>query len=454
MLSAIKLTIFGTASFLFVFFGAFVVFRLLDKFKNLEKGFFHIMPYIILVVFALGTISSGRDFSNGVYESSGPAGWFHWVQRLTTIILLLASLERIINGFVHKRFNQPDFWPWLGVLFFFWFTTVFTSAVFSDHPQLNHEYFYPLVFFITALFLSDQDKNAFIYSTRNALIVIVLLSWLFALIKPSMVFHFGYSQGFIPGLPRFSGVAPHPVILSSLALLAGIFLMFKPFKSLLLNRFCWLLILLSIFMAQSKTIWVMVALFVFVYYLYIEAQLNLLRGKFSKNIMLKFVPLAGLALIMSVFFILFIGLDQLIGQEKLEQLSTLTGRDLIWAAVIEDAKFNSVFGYGPDYFKDLMSRIEDSAHMIHGHNQYYDTLAKAGQVGVVGLFLLTFYLIYKLIKVFSMKNSIFSFFIFLYLLIRSISEIPLTYFGYTIDLIFLISLIILLRDRECPNITK
>lgn len=453
MISTIKLTILGTASFLLVFFGAFFFIRLLNKFKNLEKGFFHLMPYIILLVFALGTISSGRDLSAGMYSvlesKEGVVGWVSWVQRLTTLILLLASLERIVNGFIHKRFNQTDFWPWFSVLFIFWFTTVFTAAVFSDHPQLSHEYFYPLIFFIATLLLTEQDKTAFLYATRNALIGFILFSWLFALIKPSLVFEFDFSQGFIPGVPRFAGIAPHAVTFASLVIMLAIFLFSMPLRNIVFNRFLWVLILLSLFLAQSKTMWVMGILFLLVYIVHREGQTNFVRGKISKKLILQFIPIAVLAILIPAFYITFMGVEQLLTQDKIDQLSSLTGRDVIWGTILSDSKFNSIFGYGPNYFGDVRSST-GMLFMTHGHNQFFDTLAKAGEVGVFGLLTITLYLIYQLIKVFFVKNSVIAVFIFLYLFIRSISGIPLTMFGYSIDIVFLISLVILLSVFRFP----
>lgn len=451
MISIIKLAMLGTASFLFIFLGGMFFLRILEKYKKLEKGFFYLVPYIIILIFALGTISLGRDLSAGMYavvqNDEGFPSWVRWIQRLTTLILLFISFERIVNGFLNKRYKNRYFWSWFFVLFIFWFTTVFTAAVFSDHPHLSHEYFYPLIFFIATLFLTEKDKVAFIYACRNALIGFMLVSWLFVFIHPSLVLEFDFIQGFIPGLPRFAGVAPHAVTFASLVVMLAVFLFFIPVKNVLVNRVLWSLVTLSILLAQSKTVWVMSLFFVIFFFIYKEIQTNIVDGKISKRFVLKFIPFTGVIVLIPIGYILLVGIDNLLTQDKIDQLSSLTGRDLIWATVLSDSRVNSIFGYGPAYFSDLSSST-GYLYITHGHNQFFDTLAKAGEVGVMGLAILTLFVIYNHIKKLFSKNGIFAFFIFLYLFIRSISETPLTNFGYSLDIIFLLVLVLLLTTER------
>ena len=60
-------------------------------------------------------------------------------------------------------------------------------------------------------------------------------------LRPNMVLDLSYSQGLIPGLPRFGGLTPHPVGQGMMAQIALLLLWSQPFERRWVNRCAWLL---------------------------------------------------------------------------------------------------------------------------------------------------------------------------------------------------------------------
>lgn len=447
MLSIIKLSVIGTIAFSFVFFGGLFFLRLIDKFKYMQKGFFHLFPYAILITFTSLVIFSGRDLSAGMFasltESYAQSSIQLMIQRLSTLFILLASIERVANGIINKRYASPEFPVYLIVVFIFWFTTIFSAGFLSDNPIRTHEIFYPLIIMLATLFLSEQDKEALLKSTRNSILLVLVVSTLLLVVKPSLVLDSGYIGGLIPGLPRFVGITPHAVMMAALALFAAIILYFKPFENSLLNKSAWFLLLFSIFLAQSKTIWVTAILFIIVVKAYSELRYVIKDGKITKKLLLFTIPLIFVFTVISSVLLLKGAADNVVDQDRIEQISSLTGRDVIWEKVLEDRSSHSVFGYGPKYFGTF-----GIANVTHGHNQFFDTLAKAGEIGVIGLFIIFLLILYSVVANFFSSKGLFLVLVFLFILIRSISETPLTMLGYTMDMIFFIVLLVLMTLKH------
>lgn len=443
MLSIIKLSVIGTIVFSIVFFGGLFFLRIIDKFKNLQKGFFHLFPYAILITFTSLVLFSGRDLSAGMFESLtesySQSSIQLMIQRLSTLFILIASIERIANGIVNKRYSSPEFPIFLIVILIFWFTTIFSPGFLSDNPIRSHEIFYPLIIFLATLLLSNEDKEALLESTRNSILIVLAISSLLIIVKPSLVLDLGYIGGLIPGLPRFAGITPHAVMLAALALFAAIIIYFKPFENHILNKLSWFLLFFSIFLAQSKTVWVTAVFLIVVVKIYSETKNVIDLGKVTKKLLLVTIPLVFIVTVFSSILVIKGATDNVMDQDRIEQISSLTGRDIIWERVLEDRSAHSIFGYGPKYFGTF-----GVANVTHGHNQFYDTLAKAGEVGVIGLMLLFLLIIYSVIVNFFASKGLFLLLVFLFILIRSISEIPLTMLGYTLDMIFFITLLALM----------
>jgi O-antigen ligase len=115
--------------------------------------------------------------------------------------------------------------------------------------------------------------------------------------------------------------------------------------------------------------------------------------------------------------------------EEAYQLTSMTGRDQIWAVAMDEWKRNPIFGYGPNLF-DLDYRISiGMLFATHAHNEFMDVLARSGVVGVISL---VFYLIILLnlsIRCAAYSKGL-SLALFMMLFFRAISEVPLNLFEY------------------------
>ena len=415
-------------------------------------GYLHNAAYAILASTAMAILLSGRVLNNEFffsYDTGGQSMAVGWVMRLTSIFLLLAASERIISNLSRTASPLgPSPTLMLGYLLF-WFGTVVSPAIWGAYPYFSHDYAYPLVIGVGALVLSSEEREQALLVTRNGLLLFLLSGFLVLPFKPDMVMEFSYAQGFIPGLPRFAGLSAHAVSLGMLAQLALLLLWAYPCQRRWLNRLSWCLGLLTLFLAQSKTAWTSFSLCAVILFIGVHGSAFRRRvGDFSRP---HFgVALAGLALFLCLTFagaLLFsnIGtrIDHFLNSQEGAQLTSLTGRDLIWKVAFAEWSRNPLFGYGP-LFLDSAYRVSiGMPNATHAHNQFVDVLARAGLVGAIAL------VIYCLILMaMAIRNTVntrgLSLALFLALALRGVSEVPLTLFGYGPEFISHLVLLLLL----------
>jgi O-antigen ligase len=125
------------------------------------------------------------------------------------------------------------------------------------------------------------------------------------------------------------------------------------------------------------------------------------------------------------------------------QLTSLTGRDVIWAVAYNEWMRHPLFGYGPSFLDNAYRHSIGLLSATHGHNQYMDLLPRAGLVGAIPL---TLYLIAMLGL--AVRHAVASrgltLALFIALALRAISEVPLTLSGYGAEFIGQLLLLILL----------
>jgi O-antigen ligase len=87
------------------------------------------------------------------------------------------------------------------------------------------------------------------------------------------------------------------------------------------------------------------------------------------------------------------------------------------------------------------------SNATHAHNQFMDTLSRAGTVGAVGLAFYAAVLLWLSLR-FARATQGLSLGLFLALLLRAISEVPLLMFGYSPDLIIHVLLLMVLASAS------
>ena len=411
--------------------------------KQPRTGFLHWAFPAILGLLAVTVLLSGRDLSQmflqleqGTTMAQHPA--FGWAQRFVSLLLVLIAAERITNH-VMARKQLPS--PLLALSFMaYWLATVAVPAVFGSHPRIAHEFLYTLGIGLAAVLAGPPEFDKVIVTTRNALFAFLLAGFAMVVLNPSMVLDSSYTQGLLPGVPRFGGLAPHPVALGMLAQTTLLCLWCKPFDSRWLTALGWLVGGAALFLAQSKNAWI--AFFVCsLCMLAVRHASSLWRrvGDPREGGSMGVVACVSLiAIVLALLGVLLLGdvTEQVAGfldSDEGAQLMSLTGRDRIWAVAVEEWQNNPLFGYGPDLW-DLAFRASiGMPNATNAHNQFMDTLARSGSVGATALVLYSGVLLFMSVR-YARATGGFSLALFAALALRSISEVPLLLFGYGAEL--------------------
>lgn len=405
-------------------------------------GLLHWVFPAIIGLGALDVFLSGRDLTQLFLTLESVAEPVRhpvivWVQRCVSLLLMLASLHHIANHFWTRR-PMPSF-TLLMAFVLYWFGTVGIPAVFAANPLISHEYLYSLVLGIACCLVTTVEWNLLLRRGRDALLLLMLAGVLLIPIKPSMVMDLFYTQGVIPGLPRFGGLTAHPVTQGMLAQIALLLLWVMPYQRRWLNRMAWGLGLLVLFVAQSKTAWVA--------FLVCSLLLVMVRGGGSVvnklgnprdnsagviaclAVMLVVLGLSGWMLFGNAFSQ---AQDFAESREAAEML-TFTGRDRIWVAAIEEWQMNPTFGYGLPIWDATYRMAIGIPNATHAHNQFLDDLARSGSVGATTLVIYALVLFALAVRGTRASGGL-SLVLFVAVAMRAISEVPLSLMGYGSEL--------------------
>jgi O-antigen ligase len=325
----------------------------------------------------------------------------------------------------------------------------------SAHPYFQHYYIYPLIIGFAALMTSDSERDAFVTVTRNALLIFFTVGYLFLLVKPNLAADFSYSQGLIPGLPRFAGLAPHSIVLAGLTQIAMLTLMLQPFTDRRHNILAWLICGVTMVFAQSKTVWLSTIVIGLILYVArnkdrLKAQLweERYKGAFIAALVFAMVSVTAISANL-LFGNISNKLDRFLSSQEGAQITSMTGRDQIWELAIARWLGNPIFGDGAGPSLGLSAAT-------HAHNQLLDTLMHAGLVGGTGLLIYFLTLGYYSIK-YSAESRGVTLAIFLVIAFRCVGEIPLSVKGYGLEFIAQLLLLVLIasyasrRSNTRPN---
>ena len=405
-----------------------------------SHGYLHLIFYAMVVMVALSTILSGRDLSvvNLNFEEA-PVTLRHpimrWLQPMLSLLMLTVAGERILSYWFNKEktLNAP-----LVLLFsyiIFWLGTVVSPALLGAHPTISHDYVYPLVIGVAAILVSGAERKVAFKAARNVLFLFMAASMALIPFKTGMVLETTYSQGLLPGVPRMAGLAAHAVSLAILAQLGLICLLTLPYEKKWLNRLAWVLGLTVLFLAQSKTTWIA---FLVCWLCFISIQQGPI---FLRRLGDPARPEFGIASILILMLsVLVVGLVLMFGDlgtriniffnsAEGAQLASLTGRDKIWAIAYDEWQRNPIFGYGPLIWETDFRISIGMPNATHAHNQFMDTLSRSGIVGSTALLLYILVLTAMSVR-YARESKGLTLALFILLMMRSVSEVPLSLFGY------------------------
>lgn len=420
-----------------------------------DSGYMHTIFYAMLLTVVLMSLLSGRDLTSTAQmstdiSSAGPARHplMDVLQPVISLLILAVSAERIVTHWLlRERAKAP---PLMLIAFLvFWLTTVVSPALFGAHPKFSHDFVYALIIGVAASLASGLERDQALKATRNGLLLIMLASLLLIPIRPGLVMDTAYNQGLLPGVPRLAGITPHAVTLGLMAQLGLLMLLARPYARRWLNMSAWVVTSLALFLAQSKTAWLA--------FLICSGAMMLVRhapGWWRRvgdplhpttGLVSVVIFMLGVTLLVLVFMFGDVGgrLSSFLATPEGAQLASLTGRDRIWAIAWEEWRRNPVFGYGPSIWNEEFRAIIGMSNATHAHNQFMDTLSRAGTVGAAGLVFYAVVLLGMSVR-FARATRGLSMALFLALFLRAVSEVPMVMFGYGPDLVIHVLLLMVL----------
>jgi O-antigen ligase len=279
-------------------------------------------------------------------------------------------------------------------------------------------------------------------------------------VRPSMVLDFKYNQGLLPGVPRFGGLAAHPVAMGMFAQTFLLCLWVHPFRRKWLTIFGWAIGLAALFLAQSKTSWIAFVLCTIALVAVRRApewwrRIGNPRESAAFGIVACVSVIAVVAALAGVFMFGDIGdeASNFLNTDEGAQLMSMTGRDQIWAVAREEWHQSPVFGYGPNLWDDAFRASIHMPNATNAHNQFMDTLARSGDVGAAALVLYGLVLLVLSLR-YARVTGGFSLALFIALALRSVSEVPMLLFGYGTELFAHLLLLITLASAASETLEQ
>ena len=420
--------------------------------KLSPAGYLHWVLPLMVLLSAIDVLLSGRDLSMVYAELAGlQQGSRHalmpWIQRAFSLALLVICLHAATSHLSSGR--QMPSAPLTASYVALWVGTVALTAVLGSHRQISHEYAYALIIGFALLTVTTVDIGRIVDRARDTLFALMLVSVALVPIWPALVLDASYTQGLLPGVPRLGGVAPHPVALGMFAQTGLLLLWARPFGSRWMTVLAWILGLSVLFFAQSKTAWLAFMLCAIAMVLVRNGPSAWQRlgdpreGAFGIVLCLGVMAASAALLVLFVFTDFGGAVAGFLDTDQGAQLMSLTGRDQIWAIAIQEWLSHRWFGYGPGLFDDEHRLAVGMPNATNAHNQFMDTLARSGIVGAVVLVVYALVLLVLSFK-YARRSGGLSLALFIALALRSISEVPLTLFGYGTELFVHLLLVVTL----------
>jgi O-antigen ligase len=310
---------------------------------------------------------------------------------------------------------------------------------------------------MAALLATEHDRERVVGAARNALFLFLAAGAVLAVVNPAMVLDTAYRQGVLPGIPRFGGLATHPVALGMFGQTFLLCLWVRPFDRRWLTVLGWALGLAVVFFAQSKTSWI-AFLLCSVAMLAVRHGASVWRrigdprqGAFGIVVCLG--TIVFVAATIALFLLADLGGEAASFLDTAEgaQLMSMTGRDQIWVVAMEEWRASPIFGYGPGLWDDDFRAAINMPQATNAHNQFMDTLARSGVVGATALVLYAGVLLALSLRAAKATGGL-SIALLIAVALRSMSEVPLLMFGYGTELFTHLLLIVTLASANAPRV--
>lgn len=427
------------------FFGGIAA--ILGSFAAVKTGDrlrFGVLPYYLyFLLFAIAELisRSNRNIDDyGELGATGTAGAAGWVIRLSSLVGIVAVLvvlyRRLFGKHEALTLNQKAV---MGSFVFFWITSYLLPLFLAPNSMFGgaQSLYLPLIF-SAALLALQKDALACLHHVRWAILFFIGLCYVGAIFKPETAFFFSYAdtQGYLPGVPRFYGLAPHALGLGALTV-AAIWLFIELPAGNRWLQYCIMVVLwVTLILTQAKTSAFSCVLGCLVLFIG-RKKMPSFNAVATSSAPAKYIYAGALAALMAVVSAAALAiamgsfdtkLAQFENSEAGARITSLTGRAEIWDAAISEWRKEPIFGYGNQAFSRLHAVQLGLPHANNAHNQYYDMLVRSGIVGFTGLVVYLLSLIFVAIRT---KSSMGLFLVVLIFgtLARTITDLPFSASG-------------------------
>lgn len=418
--------------------GLFVVGAFVSLNRQFGKWTVALINPLILMAICTTAVLSGRDITNAEFEIGTAAGTessqLVWFLRIFTAIVLGICLARYISASQGHE-TRPRQGRGLFIAFLLFYVSNFVlNNLFGIKPDFDQKLIY-LALVIIAVYLSrNRDITLTIDATKVGLLLFTLACCAAIVLFPRTAVQQAYATSVIPSIGfRLWGLGSNPNSTGPLALVLLLLLIWKPFRSHLLQLLGYGTGLAVLLLSQSKTAWLAAVIaFPTLWWgkiLYNAAQQERLRtaaypiSSLLRPILFCLLGIAGVSVL--IYMHLHNSLDT-VAQDQ--QVTSLTGRTDIWAVALETWKQNPLFGYGSTIWDESFRHAVGMDFAYNAHNQFLQSLSSAGLIGLAGLL---FYTLLLFLYAFAANTATrgLSLALFWVIFIRLFTETPLNMVG-------------------------
>jgi O-antigen ligase len=421
--------------------------------QRAPQGYLVYFVVPLIVAIAAQTIASGRNYSLmdpiAMFAPPEPGGWAKWVQRGATLCYLVAAIERLTT-FTFRAPQQADRPTGLMLAFVvLWLGMVAFPSAFGARPTFSHDHLYPLVIGLAALTTTNQGAKTAIRVARDSLLAFVILGFVLLAVRREMVLA-PYAGGLIPAFPwRYSGAITGPNAMGPMCVLALMLLKSMPYRRAFIQGTAVLLVLTSLLLTQSKTSWLAALL------CWLAMSLAVFKrpqGDWFFDERRKTRRVIALLLCLTFASGVLVAVVAGVGEGKVARflstragadVLTLTGRDAIWRVALETFGRYPLFGYGPTIWDPQFRISIGNPAAFHAHNQLLNVMAASGIAGLAAFLVYIATLVGRFWNRWRAYQGL-AFGVMVLLLVRSLSEVPFNMYGFGVESLAQIFLLMLL----------
>lgn len=302
--------------------------------------------------------------------------------RALTAIVLAVCFAKVVTKLMQwrdRRMSPVGGKALMLTLALYFGSTHVLSAALGAYPTFIHNSYYPIIVFLAVFMARSDGLEPSIQALKFGLVLLVVGSLVAAVALPALAVQSDYA-GWVPGLKfRLWGLGSNANSIGPLALLLALVLYLRPYRSQWLNVLLWLCLLTVFVLAQSKTVWAASLISGFVLLVYGRSRDT--QGRVKPGFILTSLVIATVVIIAVAVTDIDRIADRIAATRAGGEISTLTGRVMIWAEAWHIWQDNFWFGYGPDAWGPWHRAVIGMPFAFHAHNQLMNSLSSAGLFG-------------------------------------------------------------------------